>query len=59
MRDRPPEERGGRLTESVTVRLFRLQGDHYVEHATAKHGEVLRSDLPFPIEIATEDLVDF
>ena len=45
--------------ESVTLRLFRLQGEHYVEHATAKHGEVLRSDLPFPIEIASEDLVDF
>jgi len=45
--------------ESVTIRLFRLQGEHYVEHATAKHGEVLRSDLPFPLEISTEDLVDF
>lgn len=45
--------------ESVTLRLFRLQGEHYLEHAIAKHGEVLRSDLPFPLEISTEDLVDF
>jgi hypothetical protein len=39
--------------------LFRLVGDAYVEHASAKRGETLISELPFPIAISTEELLDF
>ncbi|WIM98848.1 Uma2 family endonuclease [Actinoplanes oblitus] len=45
--------------ESVTVRLFRLVDKGYVEHATAKQGETLTSELPFPLSISTDDLLDF
>ena len=45
--------------ESVTVRLLRLAGDHYVKHLVAEHGQALTSDDPFPFEIRTEDLVGF
>jgi Uma2 family endonuclease len=44
--------------ESITLRLFRLSGGHYVEHAVAKHGETLVSEQPFPIRIDTRSLVD-
>jgi Uma2 family endonuclease len=42
---------------SVTLRLLRLAGDHYVKHAVAERGQVLRSDHPFPLAISTNDLV--
>ncbi|WP_436520433.1 Uma2 family endonuclease [Actinoplanes sp. HUAS TT8] len=45
--------------ESVTLQLFRLEGQTYVEHATAKRGETLCSDLPFPMSIDTEALLDY
>ncbi|KUL33351.1 hypothetical protein ADL15_17820 [Actinoplanes awajinensis subsp. mycoplanecinus] len=45
--------------DSIELRLFRLDGTTYVEHATAKQGETLTSDLPFPIAISTEALLDF
>ena len=45
--------------ESITVRLFRLSGEHYVEHAIAADGQTLISDTPFRIEISTVALLDF
>jgi Uma2 family endonuclease len=35
--------------ESLTLRLFRLEGEHYVEHAIAKDGEPLRLTEPFEV----------
>jgi Uma2 family endonuclease len=43
---------------AVTLRLFRLDGDHYVEHSIARHSETLRADRPFPFEISTVDLLE-
>jgi Uma2 family endonuclease len=41
----------------LTLRLNRLSGRHYVEHAIAKSGEVLTADRPFAFELDTRSLV--
>ncbi|MEV6305960.1 Uma2 family endonuclease [Actinoplanes sp. NPDC051861] len=43
--------------QSVTVCLLRLDGDKYIEHAIAGFGEILTSDLPYPIAIDTTMLL--
>lgn len=35
----------------LTLRLHRLDGTHYVEHALARGGEALRSAEPFPLAL--------
>jgi Uma2 family endonuclease len=42
---------------AVTLRLFRLDGAHYVEHRVAKDGETLTGEQPFPFAIDTRTLV--
>jgi Uma2 family endonuclease len=45
--------------ESVTLRLFRLEDQHYVEHVTVPFGDTLTLDTPFHCEIDTRDLLDW
>ncbi len=45
--------------ESVTLCLYRLKDKEYVEHTSARQGGTLTSELPFPISISTDDLLDF
>jgi Uma2 family endonuclease len=49
-----PDMKGYR---AVTLRLYRLDGGNYVEQAVATHGEILKSDAPFPFAIDTNRLV--
>jgi len=42
---------------SAMLRLYRLDGTHYVEHAVAKGGETLVTDLPFPFRLDADSLL--
>lgn len=43
--------------DPVELRLFRLDNGYYVEDATARAGETLRLTEPFPLELATANLL--
>jgi Uma2 family endonuclease len=42
---------------SVTLRLYQLDGPGYAEHAVAPPGQLLKSEVPFPFAMDTNDLV--
>jgi len=46
VQDAPPE-----------LKLFRLASGHYVEHATAREGDVLALIQPFPVELPVAHLI--
>ncbi|WP_250030312.1 Uma2 family endonuclease [Paractinoplanes maris] len=43
----------------ISVRLFRLQGNRYLERTSAGSGQILTTKEPFPFRIRTADLVVF
>lgn len=43
--------------QSVALRLYRLDGAHYVEHAVARAGETLVTSEPFPFRLDTGALL--
>jgi Uma2 family endonuclease len=43
--------------DSITLRLNRLSGSHYVEEVVAKDGETLAADLPFPFRLDSRSLL--
>jgi hypothetical protein len=43
--------------ESIELRLYRLDGGHYVEHAVAGKGETLRLTEPVRVDLDTERLL--
>lgn len=42
---------------AVILRMYRLEGGHYVEHAVAEAGETLVTGMPFPLRLATGSLL--
>lgn len=42
---------------AVVLRLYRMDGAHYVEHAAAKAGETLETDSPFPCRLSADSLL--
>lgn len=42
---------------SVATRLFRLDGEHYSEHASASSGDTLIAEEPYPISIEPQSLL--